>query len=355
MSVKNLFSVLTLGRIKFLIYSPILYGLGATIATFQGEKFYISYFILGQLTVWITHMMTHFYNEYYDLDTDILNENPSPWTGGSRILPKGTLSPQISMRLAIFTTILSFGLSLFMPSLETRLICWVSLILSWGYSAPPLAFSRKGLGELITAIVLNILTPLLGFLLQNGSLYTERAEIFFLVILPLAIIECVRMMVMNMPDRGCDSAAGKNTLIVKTGMNRAIQIHAIGMLVAYLSLAFIYQYSEVPLIVILFILSTAPLGFLTTLWAYKYWQDSEKFFTVPFWASTHNALAALTALLGFILYQPSGHLLRIETHLKAFSVYLYLAVFLYFYWTNHRYTNQKLVEGETENQPIKGT
>lgn len=354
MFLKKFISTLTLGRIKFLSYSPILYGLGATIATFHGEKFNLYYFILGQITVWIVHMMTHFYNEYYDLDSDTLNEYPSPWTGGSRILPKGILSPQTSMRLAVLTTILSIGLSLLMPSFETRFICWVSLILSWGYSAPPLAFCRRGLGELITTIVLNVLTPLLGFLLQNGNLYSGRTRVFLMVLFPLAIIEYLRMMVMNMPDRDCDSAVGKNTLIVKTGMNKAVQIHAVGMLMAYLSLAFIYQYSDVPLVVILLILSTAPLGFLTSLWVYKYWQDRQKFFTVPFWASTHNALAALLALVGFILCYPSGYLLQPETHLKAFSVYLYLVVFLYFRWASGRRNEQEILGWGTESQQKQG-
>ena len=159
---------------------------------------------------------------------------------------------------------------------------------------------------------------------------------------------------MNMPDRDCDSAVGKDTLIVKVGMNRAIQIHAMGMLVAYLSLGFMYLYSDVPPVVLLLILSTAPLGFLTTIWVYKHWQDRQKFFTVPFWASTHNALAALSALVGFILCCPSGYLLQPETHLKAFSVYLYLAVFLYFRWADSRRNEQEIVGWETESQQKQG-
>ena len=321
---------LTLGRIKFLSYSPILYGLGATIATFRGEEFSLYYFALGQITVWVVHMMTHFYNEYYDLDSDILNKHPSPWTGGSRILPRGILSSKDSMLLAVITTVLSLFLSFLMPSPATIFTCLLAVLLSWGYSAPPLAFCRKGLGELITTVVLNILTPVLGFLLQKGNLDPGRTRDLLLVLFPLAIIEYVRMMVMNMPDRDCDAAVGKDTLIVKIGMDKAVRIHTLGMIVAYLSLSFIYLYSDIPLAVVLFIAATAPLGFLTTWWVHKRWRDIRQFFIVPFWASTHNALAALSALIGFLVVHPIEYLFDLETHLKVFSIYLYLAVFLYF-------------------------
>ncbi len=321
---------LTLGRIKFLSYSPILYGLGATIATFRGEEFSLYYFALGQIIVWVVHMMTHFYNEYYDFDSDILNQHPSPWTGGSRILPKGILRLEDSLILAILTTILSLFLSTLMPSQTTFLVCLLAILLSWGYSAPPLAFCRRGLGELITTVVLNILTPVLGFLLQNGNLIPGRTRDLLLVLFPLAIIEFIRMMVMNMPDRDCDAAVGKDTLIVKIGMDKAINIHTLGMIISYLSLPLVYLYSDIPLTVIGFIAGTAPLGFLTTWWVHKRWQDIRGFFMVPFWASTHNALAALSALIGFLVVHPVESLFTLETQIKVFSIYLYFAVFVYF-------------------------
>lgn len=158
------------------------------------------------------------------------------------------------------------------------------------------------------------------------------------------------MMVMNMADTDCDSAVGKDTLIVKVGMNRAVWIHTVGMLVAYLSLPFVYLYSEVPLVVVLLIAATAPLGFLTTWWVHKRWQNVQQFFIVPFWASTHNALAALSALIGFLIVHPAGYLLQPETHLKVFSIYLYLAVFFYFVWFgNHQSDNQQVTQIETSN------
>jgi 1,4-dihydroxy-2-naphthoate polyprenyltransferase len=341
-------STLALGRIKFLSYSPILYGLGATAATFRGEEFNFFYFALGQLTVWVVHMMTHFYNEYYDLDSDRINKHPSPWTGGSRILPRGILSPKDSLNLAVITTVISFVLSFLMPSPSAIAICWLAILLSWGYSAPPLAFCRRGLGEFITTVVLNILTPVLGFMLQDGFVYPGRTRVLLFILFPLALIEYVRMMVMNMPDRDCDAAVGKDTLIVKIGMDKAIQIHTLGMMIAYLSLPFIYFYSDIPIPVVLFLAATAPLGFLTTWWVHKRWQNHSEFFIVPFWASTHNALAALSAFTGFLVVHPVQHLLQVETHLKIFSIYLYVIVFLYFASIGNRDSSQpQILQMET--------
>ena len=42
--------------------------------------------------------------------------------------------------------------------------------LSWAYSAPPMRLLARGLGELTTALVVTLLTPLLGFYLQSKAL-----------------------------------------------------------------------------------------------------------------------------------------------------------------------------------------
>lgn len=332
-----------LGRIKFLSYSPLLYGLGAIIATFRSDHFDAKLFFLGQFAVWITHLMTHYYNEYYDFDTDSLNTHASPWTGGSRVLPNGELQPRTSFQLAILTTVIALGLSLLMPSLLARVICWLSIALGWGYSAPPLALSRRGLGEFTTVAVLNVLTPLLGFVLQNGHASAELSGIIGWVLVPLALIEYVRMMVMNMPDRDCDAQVGKDTLIVRIGMPTAVRVHALGMLLAYLALLLVARYSATPPVVIGMLLASAPLGLWNTLNVNRHWQNERRFFMVPFWASTHNAFAAWLALAGFVVSHPLERLLEPATHVKAFAIYLYPAIFVYLHLTRPRGAQAKPV------------
>ena len=96
--MKKVMVFLELGRVRFLVYSPIAFAVGVTCATISsninnidnhsnanpaGFMISVPLFVLGQLFVSCTHMLTHFFNEYYDYEADQLHEFPSPWTGGS--------------------------------------------------------------------------------------------------------------------------------------------------------------------------------------------------------------------------------------------------------------------------------
>ena len=47
----------------------------------------------GQAIVTASQLMTHYANEYHDLEHDRANPTATPWSGGSRVLPDGRLSP----------------------------------------------------------------------------------------------------------------------------------------------------------------------------------------------------------------------------------------------------------------------
>ena len=80
-------SFITLCRPKFLIYTPIYYSIGCVLAKKEEGILDSWEFVKGLVFVWMAHIMTHFFNEYYDYETDCKNKTPSPWTGGSRVLP----------------------------------------------------------------------------------------------------------------------------------------------------------------------------------------------------------------------------------------------------------------------------
>ncbi len=292
-------SLARLGRLKFLQYSPILYNLGAVIALLEGAQFQFSTWALGLAFVWVVHAGTHYCNEYYDLPADRLNRDPSPWTGGSRVLVNGDLDAKISIQIARVAFGVATALALALPLGCCQALAALIVVLSWGYSAPPLRLAWRGLGESTVVVVLNLSVPLLGCGLLLGTLPLQ----LWTVLLPLAPISFTRMLIMNMADVESDRAAGKRTLVVILGMARSTAVHRLGLAAAYLMLPAAVALG-LPLDAALCLLvGSGPLA----LWIIRritHWQPWT--FDLPWVASIHNALATILLFAALWARLPSS-------------------------------------------------
>jgi 1,4-dihydroxy-2-naphthoate octaprenyltransferase len=169
---------------------------------------------LGQGVVTAFQLMTHYANDYFDLDADRANQTPTKWSGGSRVLPAGELHPRVALIAALVLAAIGAALSLVLGIYALGAVIFV---LAWSYSAPPLRLCASGLGELDTAIVVTVLVPYLGFTLQGGS----DLALLALTIVPPALLQIA------MP------ATNKRTLVVRLGAPRAAKLY-----VAITALAF---------------------------------------------------------------------------------------------------------------------
>ncbi|MGH7298117.1 MAG: prenyltransferase [Polyangiaceae bacterium] len=312
-----------LGRLKFLLYSPILYGLGAALAVGASRRVGPATYFFGLAVVWVTHAMTHYCNEYFDYEADAANEHATPFTGGSRVLVDGLLARGVALRTAIALTVLSLLLTLALPTASAKLVALAAIALAWMYSAPPVRLVGRGLGELTVVVVLNVLTPAFGCVVQRGALDAR----LFAVVLPLCIVGYVRMLVMSIPDREGDAAAGKRTVVVRLGPEAVVRIHNAGMLVAYACLPLL-AWAGLPWTVPAAIALTAPLA----VWqcarlSAGAWRSPAMLRSIPFWASTHNALAALMALVGALVARRSS---PSSLLVELFPVILYAGSLAYF-------------------------
>lgn len=291
----HLVSFVRLARLKFLIYSPVMFTIGALSAFAQSpERFSPLRYVVGLLFVYATHIMTHFFNDYYDRDTDALNLGASAWTGGSRVLPEGRMQPKTALWLGRAMMLFAFVISCFPPFSEARYIAWATVFFAWAYSAPPLKLEARGLGEFTVALVLNTLVPILGCVLQQGSI---RDANFLGVLVPLIIIEYVRMMVMNMADIDADIKVGKTTLVARLGLRRALVVHRVGLFLAYVGVLVAVALGLSPIVAVC-LLGTVPFGYwLCKRLAHPVWISDN-----PFWASQHNGLSMLMGLVGLGLH-----------------------------------------------------
>lgn len=88
----KLLAFLRLSRPLFLLGGVLLYALGALIARYQGSAIDLGLYWSDQLAVTALQLMTHYLNEYWDVEADRLNHNRMPFSGGSGVLVRGELS-----------------------------------------------------------------------------------------------------------------------------------------------------------------------------------------------------------------------------------------------------------------------
>ena len=217
-AIARLLAFAKLGRPKFLVGGLVFYGLGAALAVVAGATIDWPSYVCGQAVISATQLMTHYSNDYFDLEADRANATPTRWSGGSRILPNGELQPWVALcaALVLMAGALFFALALAIRAQALPLVLPIALLvmaLSWCYSAPPVRLLGRGLGELTTALVVTLLTPALGFYLQRGAL----SRLVLIACVPLCGLQLAMLLAIELPDAAGDAEIGKRTLVVRRG------------------------------------------------------------------------------------------------------------------------------------------
>lgn len=226
-----------LGRPLFLVGGFLFNGLGAAISVTMGARLNLPVLLLGQLIITAIQLMTHYSNDYFDLEADRANRTPTRWSGGSRVLPDGLLRPSVALGAALVLAAMAVaGIVVLVvehdPGPLAAPLLLLALALAWSYSAPPLRLHSTGVGELVVALLVPGVTTLVGFYLQMGRL----ALLPLLAIVPLCCFQFVMLTIINFPDAAGDAAAGKRTLVVRLGGARAARLGVGALALAYGSL-----------------------------------------------------------------------------------------------------------------------
>lgn len=234
MTIRAVLAFVRLGRPQFLVGGVVLHGLGIAVALYTGAPLNVPALLLGQLAITAIQWMTHYANDYFDLEADRANTSPSRWSGGSRVLPEGGIASGVALKTAytlLWVAVLAAGmLTVFIrPNGLTPALFGAALVGAWCYSAPPVHLHSRGLGEVTSALLVAGLTPLVGFYLQTGRL----ALLPILAALPLCGFQFTMLLAVEFPDIAGDAQVGKRTLVVRLGLGRTGWLYAAALLAAY--------------------------------------------------------------------------------------------------------------------------
>ena len=191
---------------------------------------------------------------------DEANVTPTKFSGGSRVIQYGLVSFRQMAGLAtifyVAAGLIGLLLLVLRGSPALLVIGVVGFIVSIGYTAPPLKFVYRGLGEIAVAVGFGPLMLLGAYVVQTrGALSWEP----FVASLPIALLVALILYVNEIPDRRGDARAGKRTLPVRLSQPTVITIYQVAAVAAYAIVVAGVVAGQLPIPALLVLLS-APLA-----------------------------------------------------------------------------------------------
>jgi 1,4-dihydroxy-2-naphthoate octaprenyltransferase len=211
------FLTLRTTRLPFLTATIIPVTLGILIAASHGS-FDLAAAVLTIIGASFVQLGLNVANDVFDTiqGADDANVTPTQFSGGSRVIQYGLVSLRQMATLSTVFYVLAgvIGLVLLATHGSTALLVIgiVGFIVSLGYTAPPLKFVYRGLGELAVALGFGPLMLLGAYVVQTGGTLAWEP---FIASIPIALLVALILYVNEIPDRRGDAFAGKRTLPVR--------------------------------------------------------------------------------------------------------------------------------------------
>ena len=211
-------------RIPFLSLPAIFVPLGITVALLDGY-FNLVHGILTLIGIVGIHASVNVLNDYFDFKSGIdTATTPTPFSGGSRVLPENLLTPRSVLiggiiLLAIGSLIGLYFLYIFnFPPLLIALIS-IAIITSVAYSP---VLSKIGVGEVFVFLNFGPLLFTGVYYIQSGGLISTEAIVVGSIV---GLMTTGILYINQFPDTDADKSKGRFHLVARLGKKRAAGIY----------------------------------------------------------------------------------------------------------------------------------
>lgn len=223
-------------RAPFFTASLVPVLVGSMVAYRQGEFSFWLFLVCLVSTVAI-QAGTNMTNDYFDhvSTDDEINQFPTPFSGGSRMIQEKLLTPRQVLTAAFVAFAIAFVAGMYLVltrGLPLLALGLTGIALGYFYTALPLQLGYRGVGEMLVGILLGPLAVLAAYYVQMQQFSASALW----ASLPVGLLVATILYINEFPDYDADKAVGKNHLIVLLGPRLAVKGY-IGLLTAtYLTL-----------------------------------------------------------------------------------------------------------------------
>lgn len=223
-----------------------------------------------------------------------------PFTGGSRAIPSGLLSPREVFAGAVVLFSLAGAIGIFFTLVVGPfmiVLAVVGLFSAYFYTGRPFNLVGKGLGEPLVGLNFGLLMTLGAFYVQTHILSIEPV----VAAVPVALLITAILHINAFQDYNADKAVGKNTWVVRLGREKASIAYA-GMMYATYAAILVAAVLQITPIYTLIALATLPLTIKSV-------SNARQFHSTSFQLAPSNALTIVVHLFtGILLWL--GYMLR---------------------------------------------
>jgi len=214
-------------RLQFCVAGAMPILIGSALAYKQIGSINYTLAVLALLATVAFQIASNIANDYFDNRSrnDILNENRTPFSGGSGLLQKGLITPKhtliASLLFFVIGTILGISILFITKKPAVLALGLAGLLGGFFYTAPPLKLGYRTAGEIIIAL-------LFGILPVYGAYYIQTGVWDLIPLLPSLIVSVLIFLVIfanEFPDFEADKAVNKRTLVVTLGIKKAALLY----------------------------------------------------------------------------------------------------------------------------------
>ena len=219
-------------RLPFLTGSLIPVILAAALSFLHGSL-YLGRLILVMIGVGALHLGANLINDYYDdPGSDRINLHPTPFSGGSRVIQDNLMEAKTVWAMAMGFFLLGTASGVWLAVTGRPFVVVIGLLgllAGYLYSATPVSFMSRGLGEVTIFLAFGPLITWGTYYVMTGLLTWQA---FTLGIPPGFLIAAV-IWINQFPDYDADKSAAKRNWVVRLGRNRSRWIYYFLMLGPY--------------------------------------------------------------------------------------------------------------------------
>ena len=209
----------------------VLYFLGVGFGRYLGQRIDLAPLLIGLLWILTLSIGLNFLGDYYQTPFDWGWVRKEQGENDTQEKDRDEVLLYISVASlavgAVLTVILGISGSL---SLSSGLVMASYFLLYCLIIIPGISLDLSGIGEFFTSIILVVLPPAIGYLLQAGEFH----RFLYLGIFPLFPLHLAMILVLRLKTYPVDIRKDRKTLLVRLGWQRGVYLHNLMVLSGFL-------------------------------------------------------------------------------------------------------------------------